>query len=118
MKRKFAPSDFLFEIFAFTVIIIVVQAVYATVIRPRAAEIREADVAQMMKDKNYVPELSLAVTLKDFEPEVCIIFTLWAFMVMIRKATIVVRSRKMFETDLLHLHEGIRILPEDTREYT
>jgi biopolymer transport protein ExbB/TolQ len=118
MNRKFAPSDFMFEIFALILIIITVQAVYATVIRPQAQAIREADIAMMMKDKNYVPELHLSVTLKDYEPEVCIIFTLWAFVVMARKASSVVRSRKMFETELLHLHEGIRILPEDTREYT
>src|SRR5712671_91323 len=117
MKRKIAPSDFMYEIFVLIAIIISVQAVYATVIRPTASVIREADVAQMMKDKNYVPELSLFVVLKEYEPEVCIIFTLWAFAVMVRKATGVVRSRKMFETDLLQLNEGIRILPEDTREY-
>ena len=55
---------------------------------------------------------------KDPEQEVCFIFALWALAIMGYKA---VRRRagtaSCSSEDLLHLPEGMKILPEDTREY-
>jgi biopolymer transport protein ExbB/TolQ len=115
--NKSRSQDFWFEVFALIVIIIVVQGVYATVVRPQAQAVRSADLAQMQKDPQYVPELSGWVIIHEFEPEVCVIFTLWAFAIMGRKAMHIARNRKLLDTDVLHLSEGMKILPEDTREY-
>lgn len=115
--KKFKSSDFLFEVFALIIIITVVQAVYATVIRPTAEELRQADLVAMQADPNYVPELHLYVVMKDFEPEVCFILAIWALTIMAYRAIRVSRQRTLLDTDLLQLREGMKILPEDSREY-
>jgi biopolymer transport protein ExbB/TolQ len=115
--KKVRPSSFLLEIFTLLFIVITVQTVYATIIRPNAEAIRAADLARMNKDPKYVPKLSPWVIVKDPEQETCFIFALWAITTMTIKAVGVTRGRGLLADDLLHLPEGMKILPEDTREY-
>ena len=116
--KKAKSNEFLFEVFSLIVIAVIVQGVYATVVRPRAEAIRAHDVEMMKKDKDYVPERYAVVIFKDYEQETCVIFALWAFAIMGYKAFGVRRSRELLATDLLRLPEGMKILPEDTREYS
>jgi biopolymer transport protein ExbB/TolQ len=115
--KKPQSSDFLVELFLLLAIAIAVQTVYATIIRPTAEAIRAADLAHMQKDPEYVPELKPWVIIKDPEQETCFIFAIWAIATMGLKSLGVARSRKLLSDDLLHLPEGMKILPEDTREY-
>jgi biopolymer transport protein ExbB/TolQ len=115
--RKRRSEDFWFEVFALVIIVILVQTVYATVVRPQAQAVRSADLARMQADPQYVPKPSGWVIVSEPEPEVCVIFTLWAFAIMARKSFNIRRNRQLLETDILHLSEGMKILPEDTREY-
>jgi biopolymer transport protein ExbB/TolQ len=115
--KKIQSSDFLFEVFALVIIITIVQGIYATVIRPTAAAIRTQDIAAMASDPNYVPELHAWVVIKDYEPEVCFVFAAWALTIMGRRALRVGKQRKLLDTDILQLREGMKILPEDSREY-
>src|SRR5687768_17009544 len=115
--KKPKSSDFLIEIFLLLAIVIAVQAVYATVIRPKAEAIRTSDLARMQKDPQYVPVLSGFVIVKDPEQEACFIFSIWALAVMALKGIGVGRGRRLLSDYLLHLPEGMKILPEDTREY-
>jgi biopolymer transport protein ExbB/TolQ len=117
MKISSRAEDFWYELFALIIIVILVHAVYATVVRPKAHEVRSADIARMQADPQYTPKLSGWVIISEPEPEVCFIFTFWAFAIMGRKAVKISRARKLLETDVLHLAEGMKILPEDTREY-
>lgn len=115
--NKARSHDFWYEVFALILIIIIVQTIYATVIRPQAEEIRAADIARMQSDPQYVPVLSGWVIVSEFEPEVCVIFAFWSFAIIARKAVHLRRNRRLLDTDVLHLSEGMKILPEDTREY-
>ena len=115
--KKPQSSEFFIEIFLLLFILISVQTVYATIIRPKAEALRAADLARMQKDPNYVPALSPFVIVKDPEQETCFIFTLWALATMALKSAGVARGRKLLGDDLLHLPDGMKILPEDTREY-
>src|SRR5215218_2846536 len=115
--NKFRPSEFMIEVFSLILIAVMVQAAYATVIRPRAIQIRAADAAIMAKDPAYVPERSFYVVVKDYEQEVCIILALWAITIIAYKGSTLRRSRNMLGTDLLRLPEGMKILPEDSRDY-
>lgn len=115
--KKLASNDFLIEVFSLIVIITIVQGIYATMIRPRAEEIRAQDLVAMNADPNYVPELRALVVIKDYEPEVCFIFATWALTIMAYRAIRVSRQRRLLNTDLLQLREGMKILPEDSREY-
>lgn len=115
--NKARSHDFWYEIFSLIVIIILVQGVYATIIRPHAEEVRASDIARMQKDPQYVPTLSGWVIVSEYEPETCVIFACWAFAIMGRKVIHIRRGRNLLETDVLHLSDGMKILPEDTREY-
>jgi biopolymer transport protein ExbB/TolQ len=117
MTKKSRTSDFLIEVFSLVIIITVVQGIYATMIRPRAEEIRQQDLVAMAADPNYVPELHALVVIKDYEPEICFIFAAWALTIMTYRAIRVNAQRKLLDTDLLQLREGMKILPEDSREY-
>jgi biopolymer transport protein ExbB/TolQ len=114
---KLRNNEFLFEIFALVVIAIVVQTAYATVIRPRAAALRAYDMKAMQADKNYVPKRSPYVIVQEYEPEVCFILSFWAFAIMGYKGYMLFRSRGLLGMDLLRLPDGMKILPEDSRDY-
>ena len=114
---KVKSNEFLFEVFSLILIAVIVQGVFATVIRPRADALRAHDFEMMKTDPSYVPKRSPYVIVKDYEQEVCIIFALWAFSIMGYKAFGVRRSRELLGTDLLRMPEGMKILPEDSRDY-
>jgi biopolymer transport protein ExbB/TolQ len=71
----------------------------------------------MMADPNYVSQRSLEVVLKDYEQEAEVILMLWALAIMGYKAIAQRREQRALDADLLRLPEGMKILPEDTREY-
>jgi biopolymer transport protein ExbB/TolQ len=110
-------SEFMFELFALIVIAIIVQGFYAMVVRPRAESIRANDAVQMQKDPNYVPRRELFVIIKDYEQEVCFILTFWSLAIMGYKAWSLRRGDQLLGMDLLKLPEGMKILPEDSRDY-
>jgi len=112
-----APSEFLFSLFALIVIAITVHAVYVTIVRPRAAMVLAEQRAAMKKDPNYVAERSIYVVLKDWEQEAEIILGLWALAIIGYKTWHTRRERALLARDLVNVPEGMRILPEDTREY-
>lgn len=115
--KKVAHREFLFEVVSLVVITILVHAVYAIHVRPRAAEIRAHDAEMMKKDPNYVPERYLEIIVKDPEQEVCFVLSLWAFAIMGYKAWSLRRGQQLLQLDLLRLPEGMKILPEDSRDY-
>ena len=117
MKTRLNHREFLFEVFSLLVIAILVHAVYAIHVRPRAEAIVAEDAAKMQADPNYVPARRLEIILKDPEQEICFVLALWACAIMGYKAWSLRRGQKLFETDLLRLPEGMKILPEDSRDY-
>ena len=116
MKRTF-QNEFLFQVFALIVCVIITHAFYVTMVRPKAAEILAEQAFQMQEDATFVPERSAWVLIRDYEQEACIILMLWAFAIMGYKAYSAVRERALLEEDLVPVAEGLRILPDDTREY-
>jgi biopolymer transport protein ExbB/TolQ len=115
MKRSSISSEFIFQLFALLIATVVVHTAYVTVIRPRADAQLEAQRSAMLNDPGYVAERSLFVVIRDFEQEACIVLAIWAFAIMGYKGVAVVRARKMLDEDLVPLEEGMRILPEDSR---
>jgi biopolymer transport protein ExbB/TolQ len=116
MKRSF-PTEFLFQVFALIIAVIVVHATYVTVVRPKANAILVEQQLRMQQEENYSPAQSVWVIIRDYEQEACFILALWAFAIMGFKATQVMRERRLLQSELLPVREGVRILPEDTREY-
>jgi len=112
-----APSELLFSLFALIIFTISVHAVYVTVVRPKAAALLAEQRTAMMKDPNFVAERSMYVVLKDWEQEAEIILGLWALAIIGYKSWRARRERLLLSRDLVHVPEGMRILPEDAREY-
>ena len=117
MKKKNIPVEFVFQMFALIIAIIVVHAFYVSVIRPNAVEIIAEQNRQAQLDPNYVRERRVSVLIKDFEQEACFILGIWALAIMGYKAVKISAERKLLDTDLVPIDEGMRILPEDTREF-
>lgn len=116
MRRTFL-NEFLYQVFALIIAVILVHAFYVTVVRPNATEVLAEQALRIEEDANYSPEQSLYVMVRDFEQETCFILMFWAFAIMGYKAVIGVKERSLLQRNLLPVREGVRILPEDTREY-
>jgi biopolymer transport protein ExbB/TolQ len=117
MNRKF-PSEFLFSVIALAVAIVVVHATYVLHVRPVANAVLVTERARMAEDPNYVAERSMYVIVKDYEQEATIILMLWALAIMGYKARGQRRESQALDAELLKLPDGMKILPEDTREYS
>jgi biopolymer transport protein ExbB/TolQ len=117
MKQKMS-SEFIFQLFALLIAVIVVHTIYVGLVRPAAdAHIRkEAELQAAGTD--YVPERSLAVVLKDYEQESCFILLIWALAIMGYKARRGVHEQQLLDRRLLDIPEGTSVLPEDAREYS
>ncbi len=116
MTRRY-PSEFLYSLFSLLAAVIVVHAFYVAAVRPNAQAVLDAQAAAMKTDPDYVPDRSLWVIMKDYEQESCIILLLWALAIIGYKGRATLRERAVLDTDLVQVPEGMRILPEDTREY-
>lgn len=112
------PSEFMFSIVSLIVIIILVQATYAIAIRPRAEALLELQREQARNDPTLRADRSLLVIIKDYEQETCIILFLWSISLLCFKSYTLSRDRKLLDADVLHVPEGMRVLPQDAREYS
>jgi len=116
--KKQLPLEFIYQLFSLIIAVILVHAIYVSIVRPNAAIILEEQAININADPNYVPERSAYVVIRDFEQEACFILMLWALALMGFKAFLAIRERQVLELDLIPLNEGTSILPEDTREYS
>jgi hypothetical protein len=87
MKRDFPFSfEFIYQVFALIVIVIIVHAIYVAVIRPKADAVLAKQAIQMAEDKSQVMERSVFVLIRDYEQEACFILMFWAIAIMGYKA--------------------------------
>ena len=77
MKRQL-PVEFIYQLFSLFVAVILVHAIYVSIIRPNASAILEEQAIQINSNPSYVPERSAYVVVRDFEQETCFILMLWA----------------------------------------
>ncbi len=112
------PFEFVYQVVALVIAIVLVHLVYITVIRPNADAILSAQAERAAAGEEYVQDRSLYVVLKDFEQEACFVLMFWAMAIMGYKARSALRERSLLSEDVVRVSEGMSILPEDTREYT
>ena len=72
------PFEFLYQIFSLLIIVIVVHAVYVTLVRPQANADLQEQALRIEQDDSYVPERSVFVVVRDLEQEACFVLMLWA----------------------------------------
>ena len=116
--RKQLPVEFIFQLFSLIIAVIVVHAVYVSIIRPNATAILEQQAIELNANPDFVPERSTYVVIRDFEQEACFILMFWAISLMGYKAVLTNRERNLLQLDLLPINLGTSILPEDAREYS
>jgi len=117
MSKKNIPVEFVFQLFALIIAIIIVHAFYVSVVRPNAIEIIAEQNAAAAVDPDYVRERHIWVLVKDLEQESCFILMFWALAIMGYKGVQVINERRLLDVDLVPVVEGMRILPEDAREF-
>lgn len=119
MKKSFPLSfEAIYQLFSLIVVIIMVHAVYVGLIRPRADEMLERQATLIAEDKSYEIKRSVYVLIRDYEQETCFILLFWALAIMGYKGTMTIKHRALLDKDLIPLAEGMRILPEDTRDWS
>jgi hypothetical protein len=117
MNKKNISVEFVYQLFALIIAIIIVHAFYVSVVRPTAARVVEEQNLAAEADPDYVRERSVWVLIKDLEQESCFILMFWALAIMGYKAVRLGKERQLLEVDLVPVAEGMRILPEDTRDF-
>ncbi len=117
MKKKNIPAEFVFQLFALIIAIIVVHAFYVSIVRPNAAEVIVVQAIEREANPDYVTERSTWVLIKDMEQEACFVLMFWALAIMGYKTKTILEERALLDVDLIPIAEGMRILPEDTREF-
>jgi len=117
MKKKNIPVEFVFQLFALIIAIIVVHAFYVSIVRPNAAEVMAAQAIEAENNPDFVRVRSTWVLIKDLEQEACFVLMFWALAIMGYKGREILRERQLLDDDLVPIAEGMRILPEDTREF-
>lgn len=115
--RRNDSVDFVFQLASLVVALIIVHAIYVTVVRPRADAFLAEQTALMAADPEYVQERSAWVIIRDFEQEACFVLMLWAIAIMASKGLTTARESQLLQTEMVPLADGMRILPEDSREY-
>lgn len=117
MKKKNIPVEFVYQLFALIIAVIIVHAFYVSVVRPNAAEVIAGQAIESQLNPGYIKERSTWVLIKDMEQEACFVLMFWALAIMGFKASLLLKERKFLDVDLIAIAEGMRILPEDTREF-
>jgi biopolymer transport protein ExbB/TolQ len=111
-------SEFIFQLFALLIAIIVIHAIYVGVIRPSADADLQLQMERQAAGEDFVPERTLAVVIRDFEQEACFILLIWALAIMGYKARQTIREQQLLDQALLEIPDGTSVLPEDAREYS
>lgn len=106
---------FLVPTLGFIFSVAVVETLYATVIRPRAAEVEITSrlAAARETGKAHIQERSIHVIVKDPEQEVELVFFIWALIILGYKIVVVAQERKLLKTDFVRINQGERIIPDD-----
>jgi len=117
MKTRMS-SEFIFQLFALLIAVIVVHALYVGAIRPMADAQLQQEMELQAAGEDYVPERGFAVVIRDFEQEACFILLIWALAIMGYKGRRTMEEKAILERALLDIPDGTSLLPEDAREYS
>lgn len=116
MRTRNGSKEFVFQVLALLVILVLVHTAYELIIRPRAmAAMERAAEIRATQPEVEVPQ-SLAVILKDYEQQACFVLLFWALASMAYKGKLLREDVAFLRRDFVEVEEGKRILPVDARE--
>ena len=103
MRKTFPVStEFIYQLFALILIIIIVHAAYLAVIRPNAEAILAQQAAMVQEGNSQITERSVFVLIRDYEQEACFILMFWALAIMAYKGIATIRQRTLLQKDLIN----------------
>jgi len=111
-------SEFIYQIFALLIAVIVVHTIYVGVIRPSANAQIERNAAIQAAGEEVTSARTLSIVIRDFEQEACFILLIWALAIMGYKGRRIMREQDVLDRRLLDIPEGTTVLPEDARVYS
>jgi len=111
--RKTFSVEFVYQIFALVLSVIVVHTAYVTVIWPGADAFLAEQKELVEAGRDVSDQRSPYVILRDYEQEACFVLMLWAFAIMGYKGVSAGRERGLLDQDLILIEEGMKVLPED-----
>ena len=117
MNRRF-NNEFLYQIFALLLAVIVVHGVYVGVIRPTADAQLAAQAGLQAAGEEVVTQRTLAIVVRDLEQEACFILLIWALAIMGLKTWRTRDEQRMLTRNLIEVPTGTSLLPQDSREYS
>jgi biopolymer transport protein ExbB/TolQ len=117
VRRFKYPSEFTWTLGALIFTILSVHATYVAWVRPQGDAIVQTELEHMKADKAYVPQRSFLLVINAVEQELEIIHFVWAMLIIGYKAVLVRHERRMLDHELIHVPEGIKVLPEDAKDY-
>src|SRR6185436_19666947 len=114
-RRISYPSEFFVTLIALIFTVLVVHATYVAWITPKGDAIVAAEQARMHADPNFVPDRTFLLVVNGYAQEAEIIHFLWAMLIIGYKWLLLRRERNLLDRDLIHVPEGIKVLPEDAK---
>jgi biopolymer transport protein ExbB/TolQ len=107
--------DFLVPNLGLIFAIILVEGVYATVVRPRANDLAITSrlTAMQSGNKQTEPARSVFIIIKDPEQEVEVMLWLWATIILTYKLALVGRERALLKHNFIGARQGERVIPDD-----
>ena len=117
MKQRMS-SEFIYQLFALLIAVIVVHAVYVGAIRPSADAHIKKEMELQASGVDFVPERGFTVVIRDYEQESCFILLIWALAIMGYKGRRAMHEQRLLDRRLLEIPEGTTLLPQDAREYS
>jgi biopolymer transport protein ExbB/TolQ len=113
--RRFFSTEFIYQLFALMISVIIVHGMYVGIVRPYADRDLAEQAINMQEDAEYIANRSIWIVIQDFEQEACFILMLWAFAILGYKASNAVNERKLIDLEMLPDHIGEKITPESSR---
>jgi len=111
---KSQTNELFFQLIALLLALIVVHAVFVTVVRPNAETTIRHHAEMAAAGEDYVVPRSFFIVIKDLEQESCFILMFWALAIMGYKTRSALREQKMFATALLNSPpDSQKVLPEE-----
>jgi hypothetical protein len=115
MKQQALMSDFVYQVFSLVIALIIVHAYYVAVVRPNSEAIMAQEAVMQAQNPDYASSPSFYVIVKDYEQEAEIIIMFWALAIIGLKLKRNIAESNLLERQLLHISEGMSILPQDAR---
>ena len=110
--------EIIFQCMTLLISATIIHAIYSAQIRPQANAIIAEQQIQIDSGIEFDVSPSILVIIKDYEQEVCFILMLWAITIIGFKFSETLQQRNYLKNSLINVIPGVRILPEDSWQYS